>query len=104
MGLTTSLGIGRSSLFTAAEQTSVLSRNIANAGTPLYSRKTANTVSTPGAGSRVVSISRASEPALLRNLLRANSDASAQKVMVDALNQLDQTANDPELDASPAAL
>lgn len=104
MGLTTSLGIGRSSLFVAAEQTSVISRNIANADTALYSRKTANTVTIPGSGVRVVSISRASEPALLRNMLRANSDSAAQKVIADALNQLDQTVNDPELDTSPAAL
>jgi flagellar hook-associated protein 1 FlgK len=40
----------------------------------------------------------------LRNLLGANSDAAAKKALVDALDQLDQTINDPELDSSPAAL
>jgi flagellar hook-associated protein 1 FlgK len=104
MGLSTSLGIARSSLFTTAEQTSVISRNIANADTELYSRKTANTITVPGSGVRIVSITRATEPALLRNMLRANSDANAHKVIADALNQLDQTVNDPELDTSPAAL
>ncbi len=37
-------------------------------------------------------------------MLRANSDSNAHKVIADALNQLDQTVNDPELDTSPAAL
>ncbi len=104
MGLSTSLGIARSSLFTTAEQTSVISRNIANADTELYSRKTANTITVPGSGVRIVSITpchRAGAPA---QHAAANSDANAHKVIADALNQLDQTVNDPELDTSPAAL
>ena len=104
MSLTTGLSIARSALFTSADQTSIVSRNVANAGTALYTRKSANVITVPGSGARVVSVSRTSEPSLLRKLLAANSDASAQKVVVDALNQLDQTVNDPELDASPAAL
>jgi flagellar hook-associated protein 1 FlgK len=77
---------------------------VANADNPLYTRKSANVITDPGAGARIDSISRTSEPALLRNLLAASSDSSAQRALLDALNQLDQTVNDPELDASPAAL
>jgi flagellar hook-associated protein 1 FlgK len=104
MGLTTGLSIARSALFTSADQTSIVGRNVANAGTALYTRKSANVISVPGAGARVVSVSRTSDTSLLRNLFAANSDASAQKALLDSLNQLDQTVNDPELDASPAAL
>ncbi len=104
MGLTTGLSIARSALFTSADQTSIVGRNVANAGTALYTRKSANVINVPGAGARVVSVSRTTDASLLRNLYAANSDLSAQKSLVDALNQLDQTVNDPELDASPAAL
>jgi flagellar hook-associated protein 1 FlgK len=104
MGLTTGLSIARSALFTSADQTSIVGRNVANAGTALYTRKSANVINVPGAGARVVSISRTSDTSLLRNLFAANSEASAQKALLDSLNQLDQTVNDPELDASPAAL
>jgi flagellar hook-associated protein 1 FlgK len=104
MGLTAGLSIARSALFSSADQTSIVGRNVANAGVDLYTRKSANIVSEPGAGARVISISRTSDSALLRNLLGANSDASAQKAIVDALGQLDQTVQDTELDASPAAL
>jgi flagellar hook-associated protein 1 FlgK len=104
MGLTTGLSIARSALFTSSEQTSIVGRNVANAGTALYTRKSANVISVPGAGARIVGVSRTSDTSLLRNLLGANSDASAQKALLDSLDQLDQTVNDPELDASPAAL
>src|SRR3990172_6260587 len=104
MGLTAGLSIARSALFTSADQTSIVGRNVANAGTALYTRKSANVISVPGAGARVVSVSRTTDTSLLRNLYEANSDANAQKALLDSLNQLDQTVNDPELDASPAAL
>jgi flagellar hook-associated protein 1 FlgK len=104
MSLSTGLGIARSSLFVSADQTSTVSRNIANSGTPLYTRKSANVSTIAGGGARITSITRASDPSLLRNLLGANSDASKQRAIVDALNQLDQIVNDPELDSSPAAL
>ncbi|HKZ97449.1 MAG TPA: flagellar hook-associated protein FlgK [Hyphomicrobiaceae bacterium] len=103
MSLTTGLSIARSALFAAGDQTAVVSRNVANAGNPLFSRKSANVVTAPGGGVRVASVTRASEPALVRRLLAATSDASSQKALVDALDELEQTINDPELDASPAA-
>lgn len=104
MSLSAGLSIARSALFVAADQTSVVSRNIANASNPLYTRKTANAITDPGYGSRIGSVSRASEPILLRNLFNANSEANARQVVTDALNQLDETVDDPELDTSPAAL
>jgi flagellar hook-associated protein 1 FlgK len=82
----------------------VVSRNIANAGVPLYSRKSVEIVTIPGSGVRTSQVVRAEEPALFRTMLGANSDASAQKVVVDALDILNTTINDVEQDASPAGL
>ncbi len=104
MSLTSSLSSARSSLFTAGDQTSVVSRNIANAGVPLYSRKSVEIVTVPGSGVRTSQVVRAEEPALFRTMLGANSDASAQQVIVDALDILNTTINDVEQDASPAGL
>lgn len=104
MSLTSSLSSARSSLFATGEQSSVVSRNIANAGVPLYSRKSVEVVTTPGSGVRTAQVVRAEEPALFRTMLGANSDASAQQVVVDALDILNTTINDVEQDASPAGL
>jgi flagellar hook-associated protein 1 FlgK len=104
MTLSVGLGIAQSSLSVSAEQTSVVSRNIANQGIPFASRKFANVVSIPGGGVRTVSITRATNEALFRSVLTTTSGAAGQKSLVDALDQLDRTINDPELDASPAAL
>lgn len=104
MTLTVSRDVAQSALSVAADRTSILSRNIANAQNPQSSRKIANVVSVPGSGVRIASITRASNDALLEKMLNANSDAAGQKAIVDALQQLDQTTGDPEQDMSPAAL
>jgi flagellar hook-associated protein 1 FlgK len=52
---------------------------------------------------RLASITRETNQALFDKMLGATTDSSAQKAIVDALNALDQTNGDPELDASPAA-
>jgi flagellar hook-associated protein 1 FlgK len=98
------LSSARSSLYTSGDQTSVVSRNIANAGVPLYSRKSVEIVTVPGSGVRTSQVVRAEEPALFRTMLGANSDASAQQVVVDALDILNTTINDVEQGASPAGL
>lgn len=104
MTLSIGLNAALSSLSTTADQTSVLSRNVARAGDPHASRKTANLVTLPGGGVKLASITRTSNDALFKTMLGATSDAGTQQTLLDALNQLDQTINDPELDASPAAL
>jgi flagellar hook-associated protein 1 len=104
MSLTSSLSSAKSSLYTTGEQSSVTSRNIANAGVPLYSRKSVEVVTVPGSGVKTSQVVRAEEPALFRTMIGANSNASAQKVVVDALDILNTTINDVEQDASPAGL
>ena len=104
MTLSIGLDAALSGLSTAADQTSVVSRNVARAGDPSASRKIASLVTLPGGGVKLGPITRATNSALYDKLLGATSDAGAQQAIVDALNLLDNTVNDPELDASPAAL
>ena len=104
MTLSVGLNAALSGLATTAEQTAVVSRNVARAGDPYASRKTANLVTLPGGGVKLASITRTSDAALFDKMLVATSSAGTKQTIVDALDRLDQTINDPELDASPAAL
>ncbi|HVY43454.1 MAG TPA: flagellar hook-associated protein FlgK [Hyphomicrobiaceae bacterium] len=103
MSLSVSLGVAQSGLSVTADQTAVVSRNIANQGVPGASRKNANVVTAPGGGIRLASITRVTNDALFRNVLVTTASSSTQDAVVEALDRLDQTVNDPELDASPAA-
>ena len=102
--LTLGMDIARSGLTASGEQAAVVSRNIANAGNSLTSRKIANAVTAPGGGVVIAAITRASNDALTRSLQSALSGASGQKEIAAALDRLEATVNDPLLDASPAAL
>ena len=104
MSLSASLNTAISSLATTAEQTSVLSRNVARAGDPSASRKIANVITIPGHGVRLASVTRVVNVALFNSVLSTTSGAANQRAIVEALEQLEQTINDTELDASPAAL
>jgi flagellar hook-associated protein 1 FlgK len=104
MSLSASLNTALSSLATTAEQTSLTSRNVARANDPTASRKTAEVITLPGQGVRLGSVTRVVDAALYKNLLGATSSEAGQRAIVDALDQLEQTVNDTELDASPAAL
>ncbi|HXF55681.1 MAG TPA: flagellar hook-associated protein FlgK [Hyphomicrobiaceae bacterium] len=104
MTLSAGLEVARSGLAVTAGQTAVVSRNVANVGNPLASRKIANVVTSPSGGVALASITRVTNQALFDNLLAATSASNAQQAIMAALDRLDQTINDPELDASPAAL
>ncbi len=105
MSLTAAMETARSNLSVITAKTSVISRNIANASNEYASRKIVHTATgLNGTGVHITSITRASDEALFRNVLSSNSDASYQKALVDAMDQLNATINDPEQDASPAAL
>jgi flagellar hook-associated protein 1 len=103
MSLSVGLDAALSGLSVSSEQTSVVSRNIARAGDPHATRKTANVVTVPGGGVRIVSTTRAADQALFDKMLSTTTDASAQKAILDALNALNDTVGDTQDDASPAA-
>jgi flagellar hook-associated protein 1 FlgK len=104
MTLSVGLGIAQTGLSVTADQTAVVSRNIANASDPLATRKIANVVTGSGGGVRLASITRVFNDALFKNVLSSTSASTMQKAIVGSLDYLDQTISDPELDASPAAL
>lgn len=104
MSLSSSLNTAVSSLATTAEQTSVISRNVARANDPTASRKNAQIITMPGYGVRLATVTRAVDQALFNNLLGNTSSAAGQSAIVDALERLERTVDDPELDSSPAAL
>ena len=103
MSLSIGLDVAVSGLSVAAEQTAVVSRNVARAGDAHATRKSANVVTALGGGVRIASVTRAANQALFDRMLAATTDASAQQAIASALGTLDRTVNDPELDASPAA-
>jgi len=104
MSLSVGLDVALSGLSTTAEQTSVVSRNVARAGDPSATRKIANIITAAGGGIQLASITRAANAALLEKMLGATSSAAAQRAIVEALDRLSQTVDDPELDRSPAAM
>lgn len=104
MSLSASLTTAVSSLATTADQTSILSRNVARVGDPTASRKNAEIVTIPGYGVRLASVTRVVNVALFNNVLDSTSSSAGQRVIANALEQLEQTVNDTELDASPAAM
>src|SRR5260221_12601281 len=103
MSLSIGLDVAVSGLSVTSDQTTVVSRNVARAGDPHASRKSANVVTAYGGGVRIASVTRVANQALFDKMLAATTDASAQKAVADALDTLDQPATDPELDASSAA-
>src|SRR5688572_29873978 len=104
MSLSASLSTANSSLFVTGERTSIISRNIANADRPFYSKKSVSVVTIPGAGVKSSQVVRAEQPVLFRKVLTSSSAAATQGARLDALNFLNGTINDVELGASPSAL
>jgi flagellar hook-associated protein 1 FlgK len=104
MSLSASLSTASSSLYVSGDQTSIVSRNIANADTAYYTRKSVEVVTIPGSGVKTSGITRAENPVLFRQILSSSASAATHSAIVDSLDLLDATINDVELDASPAAL
>lgn len=104
MSLSTSLSVALSGLNTATEQLAVVSRNVARSGEEGATRKVANVSTLDSGGSRISSVVRLANPSLLEKVLSASSNATGQRVIADALNQIDPTINDPSLDGSPSGL
>jgi flagellar hook-associated protein 1 len=92
MNLSNVLSTANSSLASIASQSAVISRNVASANDPAYSKKNANVVTIEGGGAQTVSVSRTTNSALFDAMLNATSGAAAQDALVNGLDQLDQVA------------
>lgn len=103
MSLSTALNIAQGSLLNTQRQTTVVSRNIANAYNEDYSRRTA-ILSSLAPGSRVAEVRRTTDAALFKQNLSALSGWTAQSTMVSGLDRLNLSVNGVDNTSSPAAM
>lgn len=101
MSLTSALSIAQSSLLATSRQTSVVSRNIADASNPDYARRTAVLVSMD-AGAKASYIQRATNELLFRQNLSALAAWSGQSTLSSGLDRLELAVNGVD-NASSAA-
>ena len=101
MSLTSALTIAQQSLQTTSKQTSVLSRNIADASNTDYARRTAVVVSS-APGARSVEIQRAANALLFRQNLSAQSAWSGQSTLYSGIDRLAVAVNGVDNASSPS--
>lgn len=102
MSLSTALSIAQSALMSTARQTSVVSRNVADASNPDYSRRQAIVTST-APGARSVDIQRATNDLLFRQNLGALSAWSGQNALFSGMDQLGVAVNGVDNASSPSS-
>ncbi len=91
MSLSGALSIAQSALANNAAQSAVLSKNIANVSNTNYSRETAGAISQVSGGVLTGPTERATDNALLVNLLDAQSASSSAQSLSDGLTQIADT-------------
>lgn len=101
MSLSTALSIAQSALLATSKQTSVVSRNVADASNPDYARRVAVVTST-APGARSVEIQRAANDLLFRQNLAAQSAWSGQSALYSGMDQLDLSVNGVDNASSPS--
>ncbi|MBZ9762246.1 flagellar hook-associated protein FlgK [Mesorhizobium sp. CA8] len=101
MSLSSALSIAQSALLATSKQTSVVSRNVADASNPDYTRRIAVVTST-APGARVVEIQRLANDLLFRQNLSALSAWSGQSALYNGMDQLDLSVNGVDNASSPS--
>ncbi|WP_296742795.1 flagellar hook-associated protein FlgK [Mesorhizobium sp.] len=101
MSLSSALSIAQSALLATSKQTSVVSRNVADASNPDYSRRVAVVTST-APGARSVEIQRAANDLLFRQNLSALSAWSGQSALYSGMDQLQLAVNGVDNASSPS--
>ncbi|TGP55468.1 flagellar hook-associated protein FlgK [bacterium M00.F.Ca.ET.230.01.1.1] len=101
MSLSSALSIAQSALLATSKQTSVVSRNVADASNPDYTRRIAVVTST-APGARMVEIQRTANELLFRQNLSALSASSGQSTLYDGMDQLDLSVNGVDNASSPS--
>lgn len=101
MSLSSALSIAQSALLATSKQTSVVSRNVADASNPDYTRRIAVVTST-APGARAVEIQRATNELLFRQNLSALSAWSGQSALYNGMDQLDLSVNGVDNASSPS--
>jgi len=101
MSLSTALSIAQSALLATSKQTSVVSRNVADASNPDYTRRIAVVTST-APGARSVEIQRTTNDLLFRQNLSATSQWSGQSALYSGMDQLELSVNGVDNASSPS--
>ncbi|MBZ9848687.1 flagellar hook-associated protein FlgK [Mesorhizobium sp. CA14] len=101
MSLSSALSIAQSALLATSKQTSVVSRNVADASNPDYTRRIAVVTST-APGARAVEIQRVANDLLFRQNLSALSAWSGQSALYNGMDQLDLSVNGVDNASSPS--
>ena len=101
MSLTSALQIAQNSLLNVTRQTSIVSRNVTDAGNEDYTRRQ-GVVESSNIGSRVVVVRNGADSQLTAASLEALSEARAQGLISDRLNNLSITINGIDGSTSPS--
>lgn len=101
MSLSTALNIAQSAFQTTSRQTSVVSRNVADANNPDYTRRLALVTST-APGARSVIIQRAASELLFKSNLKALSSFEGQTTLYDGMERLGLAVNGVDNETSAA--
>ncbi|MGB3896983.1 MAG: flagellar hook-associated protein FlgK [Mesorhizobium sp.] len=102
MSLSSALNIAQSALQSTSRQTGIVSRNVADASNPDYSRRTANVVST-APGARAIDIQRATNELLFRQNLAALSSWAGQSALSGGMDRLELAVNGVDNASSASA-
>src|SRR5688572_26596720 len=101
MSLSSALSIAQSSIRNAGRQTSVVSRNVLEAGNTDYNRRSA-VLASAAPGARVVEVHRAANEQLFRQNVTALSAWSGQSALFAGMERLGLSVNGVDNSTSPA--
>lgn len=104
MSLSLAYDVARSALSAAATATSVVSRNVQNAGDANAARKSADLATAANGGVYVAGISSSINQALFDHVVENSAEFSELQAITTNLERLDQVVGDPELGINAAAL
>lgn len=103
MSLTSALLTAQSALNTVSKQTALVSRNIAGANDPNFSRRIGSVVSGAG-GLTYLSVTRSADEALLSKFVESNSQLGASDTLKGGLDRLSGIYSANNASGSPSAL
>ena len=104
MNLGSALNTATRSLSNTSTQTSVVSRNVANAENPNYARRSTHLEYDSLAGSQIASIQRTTDSVLYRQSIASIASSDAQSTLVAGLDQLKTIFGTNDYELSPAVI
>ncbi len=103
MSLTSALNTAQSAITTVSKQTALVSRNIAGANDPNFSRRIGSVVSGPS-GLTYLTVTRSADDALLSKYIESNSQLGASDTLQSGLDRLSGIYSANDAAGAPGAL